>query len=161
MSENRMRMRNNDFLCAIRRRLAAACVLGCCLLTPLAWADAVQGDLLIHASGFADDTGQAVANIFRAGDNVLRAPYIRVTAQIQNVKATLTFPTLTYGSYAVSVFHDTNGNNQVDHNLAGMPAEPLGFSNGFKLGLFSGLPNYEKLRFEFSADTKPLEIVVK
>lgn len=142
------------------RRLIAAGVLGCCLLASSAWVYA-QGDLVIHASGFANDQGQAAANLFRAGDDVFRKPYIRVTAPIQQGKATLIFPQLAYGDYAVSVFHDINGNNTVDHNLMGMPAEPLGFSNGFRLGLFSGLPNYKKLRFEFSPDSKPLEIVVK
>ena len=150
-----------DFLCILKQRLTAAWILTFCLLTTSVWADALQGDLIIHASGFADDRGQAAANLFRAGDNVLHQPYIRVTAHIHDGKATLTFPNLAYGSYAVSVLHDINGNNKVDHNLAGMPAEPLGFSNGFKLSLFSGLPSYEKLRFEFSADSNSLEIVVK
>ena len=74
---------------------------------------------------------------------------------------TLIFPHVSYGSYAVTVFHDKNGNNEIDHNMLHMPSEPLGFSNNFKLNLFSGLPSYEKLHFEFSAETKPLDIVVR
>jgi outer membrane protein len=58
---------------------------------------------------------------------------------------------LAFGDYAVVVLHDGNDNGEVDHNFLGLPTEPLGFSNGFKLGLFSGKPTFEKLRFTFSS----------
>ena len=144
-----------------RRYLAAALTVAVCLVTAPALADSVEGDLVIHASGFADSSGQAVANLFFDGENVLEKPHAKISANIQAGMATMSFPHVPYGRYAVTVFHDKNGNNEIDHNILHMPSEPLGFSNGFKLGLFSGLPSYEKLHFEFSAGTKPLDIVVK
>ncbi len=33
------------------------------------------------------------------------------------------------GKYALSCFHDLNGNGQLDTNWAGIPSEPYGFSN--------------------------------
>ena len=33
------------------------------------------------------------------------------------------------GRYAISSFHDVNGNGQLDTNWAGIPNEPYGFSN--------------------------------
>ena len=68
---------------------------------------------------------------------------------------------LAYGPYAMVVFHDENDNGTLDHNVLRLPAEPLGFSKGFKLSLFSGMPNFEKLRFDFTVDSMPLEIVVQ
>jgi uncharacterized protein (DUF2141 family) len=126
-----------------------------------AMADSTQGDLIIHATGFADDSGQAVANLFSKGENVLEKPKTHVAVKILNGTATMTFAQVPYGSYAVTVYHDKNSNGEIDHNFMHMPAEPLGFSNGFKLSLFSGLPSYDKLHFEFSADSKPLEIIVR
>ncbi len=40
------------------------------------------------------------------------------------------FPALPEGSYAVAVFQDTNGNNNLDRDPNGLPREPYGFSNG-------------------------------
>jgi len=120
-----------------------------------------QSDLVVHAGGFLGDKGHAVADLFVEGEDVFGKPHVRVVADIRQGQATLTFPQMKYGSYAVRVFHDENGNNALDHNMLSFPAEPLGFSNGFKLGVFSGLPTFAKLRTDFAAGGKPLEIVVK
>jgi uncharacterized protein (DUF2141 family) len=149
----------NIFSYAVKTLLVGALVT-ICLVATSAIAETGHRDLVVRASGFADESGQAVANLFREGDDVLHKPHILVTASIQNGKATLTFPQLPYGNYAISVFHDKNSNNKIDHNFVNFPAEPLGFSNGFKLSLFSGLPSFEKLRFTFGADMKPMEIIV-
>jgi uncharacterized protein (DUF2141 family) len=39
------------------------------------------------------------------------------------------FADLPPGYYAISCFHDVNGNGKLDTNLAGIPTEPYGFSN--------------------------------
>lgn len=120
-----------------------------------------QSDLVVHAAGFAHDRGQAIASLFREGEDVFGKPHARVMAPVQQGQATLTFPRLPHGSYAIIVFHDENGNDDLDHNFMRFPAEPLGYSNGFKLTLFSGMPNFERLRVTLGDDTAPLEIVVK
>lgn len=120
-----------------------------------------EGTLVVNAAGFKHERGQAVANLFREGDDVLKKPYLKVAVKISEGKATMVFPNIKYGNYAVSIFHDENANDQLDHNIFRFPAEPLGFSNGFKLALFSGLPSFEKLRFVFQAGAKPPEITVK
>lgn len=35
---------------------------------------------------------------------------------------------LSYGDYAIALFHDLNGNSEMDFNWAGVPAEPFAFS---------------------------------
>lgn len=119
--------------------------------------------LSIQVRGFAHEHGHAVANLFREGDDVLKPDkaYRHVQADIHDGKATIAFPDLAYGKYAVSVFHDENGNGKLDHNIFRIPAEPLGFSNHFQLGLFSGFPSFEKMQFQFAANTGALEITLK
>lgn len=39
------------------------------------------------------------------------------------------FVNLPTGAYAISCFHDINGNGKLDTNLFGVPTEPYGFSN--------------------------------
>ena len=135
--------------------------LAVCLFRTAAAADVPGEDIIVHVNGFTHARGQAIANLFREGDDVFGKPYVRVVANIQQNTATLVFPSLPQGSYAVTVFHDANGNNDLDHNFLRFPAEPLGFSNGFKLSLFSGMPSFEKLRFSFGSDFQPLEISAK
>lgn len=124
-------------------------------------ADVPVTDLVVHAQGFTHDRGQAVASLFREGDDIFQKPRLRVMAKVHGGNATLVFPRMEYGNYAVLVFHDENGNDDLDHNLLRFPAEPLGYSGGFEFGLFSGLPSFDKLRFTFDANAKPIEITVE
>ena len=100
-------------------------------------------------------------NFFREGDDLFGKPHLRIQAKIHNGEATFVFPQLEYGNYAVILFHDENGNGDLDHNILRLPAEPMGFSNGFDLSLFSGLPSFEKLQFEFGKKSQPVVIAVE
>jgi len=53
------------------------------------------------------------------------------------------------GEYAVSVFHDLNGNGELDTNAIGIPSEPYGFSNDAR-GRF-GPPKFKSTKFAFPA----------
>lgn len=150
-----------------RRRMCwwrAGCLAAGLAISP-SWlpaaADVLVADLVVHARGFTHDRGQAVASLFREGDDIFIEPRLRVMAKVQGGNATLVFPRMEYGHYAVLVFHDENGNDDLDHNILRFPAEPLGYSNDFEFGLFSGLPSFEKLRFTLGADTRPIEITVR
>jgi uncharacterized protein (DUF2141 family) len=136
--------------------LAAACLA----MSP-AMADEAHADLVVNAGGFAHERGQAMASLFREGDDIFGKPHARVAAPIHQGRATLVFPNTRPGHYALIAFHDANGNNDLDHNFLHLPAEPLGFSNGFELSLFSGMPSFEKLRFVFTAGSGPQEISIK
>ncbi len=59
---------------------------------------------------------------------------------------------LTDGTYAAQVYHDVNGNGELDSNFVGMPREPWGFSNNAR-GNF-GPPKFADTRFEVKGDTR-------
>jgi uncharacterized protein (DUF2141 family) len=134
-----------------------------CLPIQTAFADDTSGDLTLQVGGFAHDRGQVLANLFREGDDVMKPDkaYLQAREKISGNRAQLVFRNLKYGKYAVTVFHDENGNGTLDHNLLHLPAEPLGFSNNFHLGIFSGLPSFEKLQFEFKPGMETISIMVK
>jgi uncharacterized protein (DUF2141 family) len=119
-----------------------------------------SGDLVVHAVGFKHPRGHAIAKLFLPGENVLRHGHQQARADIQGGEATFTFPSLPYGNYAVVVFHDENDNGEIDHGALG-PKEPIGFSNGFRLSLVSGLPTFEKLKFAFGPEHSRIEIRVR
>ena len=121
------------------------------------------GNLTIQVNGLLHDRGKVIANLFREGDDVMKieTAYLRAQGKISDKHAQLVFPNLKHGKYAVTVFHDENDNGTLDHNLLRMPAEPLGFSNGFQLGLFSGLPSFNKLQFVFELGADTIAVTLK
>lgn len=123
----------------------------------------VAGTLSIQARGFTHQRGHAIANLFREGDEVLdlKNAYRHAQVEIRDGKADINFTDLAYGTYAVSVYQDENDNGMLDHNVFHFPAEPLGFSNHFQLGLTSGMPTFEKMKFQFSPDMGVVEITVR
>ncbi len=118
-----------------------------------------HGTLTIEVTGFAEDRAHAIANLFRQGDDVMKIKqaYKRATLEVHDRKVTFVFEDVPFGTYAVSVFHDKNDNGELDHRF-GFPAEPLAFSNHFKPGLFSGLPKFDKLKFQFTPVASKIEI---
>lgn len=64
---------------------------------------------------------------------------------LANHRAVCVFDDVTPGEYAVAVFHDENGNNDLDRNLFGIPSEGTGASNDAH-NVF-GPPSYEDARF--------------
>lgn len=112
---------------------------------------AASGTLHVPISGFASDRGRVFVKLFVRGDNVPRGRGTREeVARVVGRKALVEFANLPHGNYALFVFHDENENGTLDHNLLGMPSEAIGFSNGFRVTLFSGIPDFEDLKFTFS-----------
>ncbi len=70
----------------------------------------------------------------------------------------LTIKDLTPGKYGIAVFHDLNGNEELDRNAFGAPNEPFGFSNDPKIG-FSA-PKFEAFEFEFDGSPKAIVITL-
>jgi len=107
------------------------------------------GTLTIDASNFKNDKGVAIVHLFRKQDDVPKKLFQKASQVIVNGKTSIVLHNLSYGDYAALLFHDENSNGILDHRF-GFPNEPMGFSNNWKLSLFSGMPTFHKLRFEFS-----------
>lgn len=77
---------------------------------------------------------------------------------INGSTATATFTQIPYGEYAISVFHDENGDETLNRAAAGFPTEAYGFSNN-PPGL--RIPEYEEAVFEIKTSTNELIIELK
>jgi len=120
---------------------------------------ASTGTLRVPLAGFKSDRGQVVVKLFLPGDDVPRGPGSRqLTAKIKGGKARVAFDALPHGTYALFAFHDENQNGTVDHNFLGFPKEALGFSNGFRVSLLSGIPDFDDLKFRFD-EKHPTETI--
>lgn len=147
-----------------RRGMRLALMLAACASTAVAaaaGAAAETGTLSVHVAGFAHARGHARAKLLRSGDTVMRPDGWTAEAPIRDGEAVLQWSGLAPGWYAVIVFHDENDNRLLDHGLLRLPAEPLGFSNGFELSIGSGMPSFEKLKFEFHAPAQAIELKVR
>ncbi|MBI1769432.1 MAG: DUF2141 domain-containing protein [Bacteroidetes bacterium] len=120
-----------------------------------------SGTLTIKANNFSSDEGNAIVRLFRRDDDMPMKAFMEVTGKIIDRKSTLTFVDIPFGEYAAILFQDQNSNGTLDHNFLGLPKEPIGFSNGWNLTAFSGMPNFSKLKFEFSEQKPECKIDMK
>ena len=102
----------------------------CIVVAVLVTAGLVQAaDLTVQVAGLKNANGKVMLAVYDRAEEFLKQP-MRVTAvDAQPGKVQLTLRDLPVGDYAVSIFHDENGNGELDSNASGMPIEPYGFSN--------------------------------
>jgi uncharacterized protein (DUF2141 family) len=118
-------------------------------------------DLVVHINGFTHVRGHAMARVFVAGQSLTGPGQATGRADIYGSQATITFPSLAPGEYAVIAAHDENDNGEVDHGMFG-PSEPIGFSNGFRLWrLPLSFPTFKKLKFVLAPDRNRIEVTVR
>ena len=72
-----------------------------------------------------------------------------VMAPIAQGSARCRFQPVPAGTYAVAVVHDENGNQTLDSNILGVPAEGYGVSNNRTYALSE--PRWDESRFELAA----------
>ena len=114
-----------------------------------------------HIEGLHSDRGRIVCALFAAADDFpkrIDRAFARTTAQIMARHATCEFPNVPAGIYAISVFHDENGNGKLDTNWLGIPREGVGASNNPKPRM--GPPKFAAAKFQHSEDSMDVEIVV-
>ncbi len=117
------------------------------------------GNLVVQVIDLASDDGTVKIALSNSEENYYAydTPYLGVTAPINEGRASWKFRDLPLGDYAVKVFHDEDGDDELDTNILGMPTEDYGFSNDAR-GMF-GPPSYDDARF--TLDSASLTIVVR
>ena len=115
--------------------------------------------LVIQISNFKTSEGVAVVNLFRELDDIPKKPFMTLKGTIINGRSEIIFEDMAHGSYAAIAYHDENSNRTLDHKL-GFPNEPIGFSNNWELGLFTGMPTFKKLKFAHQSQVTTIEIKV-
>ncbi|KAB0676407.1 DUF2141 domain-containing protein [Aureimonas leprariae] len=123
----------------------------------------VLGRLVVSVSGLQPRTGSVMVALF---DGRKRFPSVggqvagRRVAVTGASTAEAVFDGIPQGRYAVAVFYDRNNNGKLDTRLGAIPVEPLGFSNGAKVGLF-GPPAYEDAAFDLASTERTIRIAVR
>jgi uncharacterized protein (DUF2141 family) len=127
-----------------------------------AFSDTVEthtGQLTLTIEGFENTNGTAKIALIDSKENFSEeTPFKGYNVGItgNRVVKTLVLPC---GEYAVKVFHDENGNGELDKRILGIPAEAYGFSNDARDSM--GPPEYEKTAFQLDSAGKELVIHIK
>ncbi len=116
--------------------------------------------LEIHVTGFGSDQGKAKIALVNSRDSFESedAQFMGINSPVIDGQARLIL-TVPWGEYAVKVFHDENGNDQLDTRMFGIPKELYGFSNNAR-GTF-GPPDYDDARFLLDTAEHAIAIRVK
>lgn len=116
------------------------------------------GTIIVEVSPCKKLTGTLYAALYASpegfpdkDDKALRTIVLTVTAENQ----VIVFKDVPYGTYAISVYHDVNGNCKMDMGAYG-PLEPYGFSNNAKA--FLSAPPFSKAAFTLNASELKISI---
>jgi uncharacterized protein (DUF2141 family) len=113
--------------------------------------------LTIRAEGIGSTQGMVYAGICDTSFEEATCPYKdrgaakagTVELRLRNVKP---------GSYSIAVFHDINGNGELDRNFIGLPSEPYGFSNNVGR---RGPPDFEAARIVVKEPSTTIVIPIR
>jgi len=103
--------------------------------------------LTVSVTGFEEIEGKVSIGLFSGPENFPRKSNNRLGAVLDLKDSTVvyTFSELKSGEYAIAIYHDENGNGELDRNFLGMPSEDYVFSN-YATGSF-GPPSFENAKF--------------
>jgi uncharacterized protein (DUF2141 family) len=111
------------------------------------------GTLRVVATNVSSDAGTIEVWVYENEDTWLSDRYrtrkaVPVKGNLQGDTVTLEL-LLPPGEYALSVFHDENGDGKLARNFIGIPKEPAGFSNNYRP---KGPPRFAKAAFQLGSE---------
>ena len=116
-------------------------------------------NLIIHITGFENSNGVAKVALVNSKQNYSEeTPFKGYNFTIINSRVIKTIR-LPFGEYAIKVYHDENGNDEMDTRMFGIPKERYGFSNDAR-GAF-GPPEYGEARFKLDSPEKEIIITLQ
>lgn len=145
--------------------LAALGAFGCAkaAVQPPAPRPAGTGQVQVTMTGLESDQGQALVALFldeRGWPNDQTLAHAAVVLPIQDGQAVADFEDVPAGPFAVSIFHDEDGDRELDTGVLGIPSEPYGFSRDAR-GSF-GPPGFEDARLDLaSGENKQITVQVE
>ena len=119
-----------------------------------------QGKITVVIEEVESNEGNVFVNLYKSNDgfpNEWDKVFRQEKLEAKEGSMTCTFNNIPWGTYAVSIAHDQDGDGELDKNFVGLPKEPVGASNqsGF------GKPNFNRSKFELSLTSSPKKLNVK
>ena len=103
------------------------------MLLLLYWVSAfIDPALQVEFSNIREVKGSIYVAVYDRESSFMKTDQIRskkIVPVSEKGKLKISLGALPAGKYALSCFHDVNGNGKLDTNWMGIPSEPYGFSN--------------------------------
>ena len=111
-----------------------------------------QNQLIVEVEGVRSSDGNISIAVYNKADGFLKFEnaLLSDSTKASQGKTELLIPSLPNGEYALAVFHDENGNDELDTNWLGIPREPIGFSKGHMKTF--GPPSFKECAFKVASD---------
>ncbi len=123
---------------------------------------ATTGEVLVTVTGFKSEKGQVLVSLFvndTGWPNDHDLAFASVALPIQDAQAVATFKDVPAGPFAISTYHDENGNRKLDTGIFRIPKERYGFSGNARATF--GAPSFEAARLDLAAgNSMKIAIVV-
>jgi uncharacterized protein (DUF2141 family) len=125
----------------------------CFMIVPLARADGTTGEITVEVLGLHNTKGQVFLALFRSEDGFPDSPAKASAGKKVAIKdkqrVSVVFENVPPGPFAVSVFHDENGNSKMDRGALGIPKEGWGASRDAKANF--GPPSWDDAKLSLAA----------
>ena len=123
------------------------------MLPALAAAPVLASQLAVEVTGISDLRGTLMVAVYDSPEafDGEGKPVAAKRAEVSAGTVVVTFEALAPGEHAVKLYHDANGNGELDRNMLGLPTEGYGFSNN---GGRYGPPPFEEARFTVDGATR-------
>jgi uncharacterized protein (DUF2141 family) len=121
-------------------------VILCTVLTTLLAIDARAATVEVHVKGVSVATGEIRASLCLPSEFVKKPCALRTHVSATVGETVLYFTGVAPGQYAISLYHDVNGNGRLDSDFIGRPTEPYGFSHDVKARF--GAPKFKDAAIE-------------
>jgi uncharacterized protein (DUF2141 family) len=111
-----------------------------------------QNKLSIKVEGVKSSDGEIMVAIYKEAHGFLKLEkmYKGESTKANKGVTHVAIHDLPDGTYAAALFHDQNGNHNLDTNWMGIPKEDIGFSMA-KMKTF-GPPSFQECSFQLSGD---------
>lgn len=103
--------------------------------------------LTVIVTNIESDQGTIQVGLYNSKGNFLNKIYQSISTKAKTGSVKVIFKNVPKGEYAISLYHDTDGNQKLNTFLS-IPTEPYGISNNAK-GRF-GPPKWEDAKFSIS-----------
>jgi uncharacterized protein (DUF2141 family) len=113
---------------------------------------AMAADLVVEIGAIRNTDGQVRVALYNSAEKFLKpgGPVDAVVLPSVTGSMSVRFSGLIAGQYAIALYHDENGNGELDSNLIGIPLEGTAFSRDGK-GSF-GPPKFADVAVRVRAD---------
>ena len=131
--------------------------LFCCALL-LAGSAGAQGKLTVRVEGLKTTKGKLYVAIYNKPEGFLDEDktFKRDVFPVTGTTTSVTFDALPAATYAVTLYHDENGNGKLDRSAVGMPKEGFGFSQNPKIRFRA--PDFKESSFRHGSDAQTMTI---